>query len=143
LSAAGQDGIFRPFLTRSCRCPRCNRRVYGWIGTHIDISERKRSEGSFEAPGCREAALRNLRETQNSLIEAEKLAALAGWSRASRMRSKPHSARAEGCLRDGAEEPNVRGAGGQDAETIKPERICRGSAGRLNQLLESLTAPPD
>ena len=51
--------------------------VYGWIGTHIDISERKRSERELRsAKDAAEAALRNLRETQNSLIEAEKLAAL-------------------------------------------------------------------
>ena len=51
--------------------------VYGWIGTHIDISERKRSEREVRrARDAAEAALQNLRETQNSLIEAEKLAAL-------------------------------------------------------------------
>jgi C4-dicarboxylate-specific signal transduction histidine kinase len=51
--------------------------IYGWIGTHIDISERKRNEQEIHsARDAAEAALRNLRETQNSLIEAEKLAAL-------------------------------------------------------------------
>jgi signal transduction histidine kinase len=51
--------------------------VYGWIGTHIDISERQRNERELRrAKDAAEAALRNLRETQNSLIEAEKLAAL-------------------------------------------------------------------
>ena len=43
----------------------------------LDIGERKRSELEMrKAKDAAEAALRNLRETQNSLIEAEKLAAL-------------------------------------------------------------------
>eukprot|EP01035_Chromulina_nebulosa_P066277 gene66277-90712_t len=43
----------------------------------LDIGERKRSELEMrEAKDAAEAALRNLRETQASLIEAEKLAAL-------------------------------------------------------------------
>ncbi|MBK5653471.1 MAG: PAS domain S-box protein [Rhizobium sp.] len=43
----------------------------------LDIGERKRSEQEMrKAKDSAEAALRNLRETQNSLIEAEKLAAL-------------------------------------------------------------------
>ncbi len=43
----------------------------------LDIGERKRSEQEMrKAKDAAEAALRNLRETQNSLIEAEKLAAL-------------------------------------------------------------------
>jgi PAS domain S-box-containing protein len=43
----------------------------------LDIGERKRGEQEMrEAKDAAEAALRNLRETQNSLIEAEKLAAL-------------------------------------------------------------------
>jgi PAS domain S-box-containing protein len=43
----------------------------------LDIGERKRGELEMrQAKDAAEAALRNLRETQNSLIEAEKLAAL-------------------------------------------------------------------
>ncbi|PAY05116.1 MULTISPECIES: PAS domain S-box protein [Bradyrhizobium] len=43
----------------------------------LDIGDRKRSEQEMrKARDSAEAALRNLRETQNSLIEAEKLAAL-------------------------------------------------------------------
>ena len=43
----------------------------------LDIAERKRGEQEMrKAKDAAEAALRNLRETQNSLIEAEKLAAL-------------------------------------------------------------------
>jgi PAS domain S-box-containing protein len=77
LSLLGQDGIFRPFLTRVVPLRDAKDVVYGWIGTHIDISERKRGERELRsAKDAAEAALRNLRETQNSLIEAEKLAAL-------------------------------------------------------------------
>src|SRR5712671_3345014 len=77
LSLLGQDGIFRPFLTRVVPLRDATDAVNGWIGTHIDISERKRSERELRsAKDAAEAALRNLRETQNSLIEAEKLAAL-------------------------------------------------------------------
>jgi PAS domain S-box-containing protein len=77
LSLLGQDGIHRPFLTRVVPLRDATDAVYGWIGTHIDISERKRSERELRsAKDAAEAALRNLRETQNSLIEAEKLAAL-------------------------------------------------------------------
>ena len=77
MSLLGKDGLYRPFLTRVVPLRDSNAGVYGWIGTHIDISERKRSEQQIRsARDAAEAALRNLRETQNSLIEAEKLAAL-------------------------------------------------------------------
>jgi PAS domain S-box-containing protein len=73
----GRNGQYRPFLTRAVPLRDSTAAVYGWIGTHIDISERKRSEQELRnARDAAEAALRNLRETQNSLIEAEKLAAL-------------------------------------------------------------------
>jgi PAS domain S-box-containing protein len=77
LSLLGKDGEYRPFLTRAVPLRNPAGTVYGWIGTHIDISERKRSEQEVRAArDAAEAALQNLRETQNSLIEAEKLAAL-------------------------------------------------------------------
>jgi PAS domain S-box-containing protein len=77
LSLCARDGQYRPFLTRAVPLRDTNDAVYGWIGTHIDISERKRSEQEIRsARDAAEAALRNLPETQNSLIEAEKLAAL-------------------------------------------------------------------
>ena len=77
LSLLGKDGEYRPFLTRVVPLRDSGGVVYGWIGTHIDISERKRSEREVRrARDAAEAALQNLRETQNSLIEAEKLAAL-------------------------------------------------------------------
>jgi PAS domain S-box-containing protein len=47
------------------------------VSVALDIGERKRGELEMrKAKDAAEAALRNLRETQNSLIEAEKLAAL-------------------------------------------------------------------
>jgi PAS domain S-box-containing protein len=77
LSLRGKDAQYRPFLTRAVPLRNSTAAVYGWIGTHIDISERKRSELEIRsARDAAEAALRDLKETQNSLIEAEKLAAL-------------------------------------------------------------------
>jgi PAS domain S-box-containing protein len=77
ISLLGKDGLYRPFLTRVVPLRDLSGAVYGWIGTHIDISERKRNELEVRrARDAAEAALHNLRATQNSLIEAEKLAAL-------------------------------------------------------------------
>lgn len=77
LPLRGSDGQYRPFLTRAVPLRDLAGAVYGWIGTHIDISERKRSEQDIRsARDAAEAALRHLQETQNSLVEAEKLAAL-------------------------------------------------------------------
>src|SRR6266705_4602251 len=77
LSLRGKDGEYRPFLTRAVPLRDSAGVVYRWIGTHIDISERKRGEQEIRnARDSAETALQNLRETQNSLIEAEKLAAL-------------------------------------------------------------------
>ena len=77
LSLRGADGEYRPFLTRAVPLRDSTSSVYGWIGTHIDISERKRSEQEIRsAKDAAEFALRNQKETQSSLIEAEKLAAL-------------------------------------------------------------------
>ena len=77
LSLLGKDGMYRPFLTRVVPLRNPASAVYGWIGTHIDISDRKSSERELRrAKDAAEAALRNLRDTQHSLIEAEKLAAL-------------------------------------------------------------------
>jgi PAS domain S-box-containing protein len=52
-------------------------KVESIVSVALDIGERKRGEQEMrQAKDAAEAALRNLRETQNSLIEAEKLAAL-------------------------------------------------------------------
>lgn len=77
LSLRGKDGEYRPFLTRVVPLRDAATTIYGWIGTHIDISGRKRREQEVrDAKDAAEAALKTLRETQTSLIEAEKLAAL-------------------------------------------------------------------
>jgi hypothetical protein len=69
LSLRGKDGQYRPFLTRAVPLRDSAAAVYGWIGTHIDISERKRNEQEIRrAKDAAEATLRNLQETQNSMI---------------------------------------------------------------------------
>lgn len=73
----GQDDEDRPFLTRIIPLRDSDHAVYGWIGTHVDISERKHHEQEVRsAKDAAETALRHLQATQNSLIESEKLAAL-------------------------------------------------------------------
>jgi len=73
LSLPGRDRHYRPFLTRAIPLRNSTAAIYGWIGTHVDISERKRSEQEIRnARDAAEAALRNLREARNSLIEVEK-----------------------------------------------------------------------
>jgi hypothetical protein len=73
LSLPGRDRQYRPFLTRAIPLRNSTAAIYGWIGTHVDISERKRSEQEIRnARDAAEAALRNLREARNSLIEVEK-----------------------------------------------------------------------
>jgi PAS domain S-box-containing protein len=54
LSLRGKDGKYRPFLTRAVPLRDSAFAVYGWIGTHIDISERKR--GEQEIRSARDAA---------------------------------------------------------------------------------------
>jgi PAS domain S-box-containing protein len=77
LSLRGKDGEYRPFLTRIVPLRDSTAEIYGWIGTHIDISERKRTEQEIRlAKDVAETALRTLQETQTFLIETEKLAAL-------------------------------------------------------------------
>jgi len=77
LSLRGRDSQYRTFLTRAIPLRDANGTVYRWIGTHVDISERERNEREVRAAkAAAEAALQHLRETQHSLIEAEKLAAL-------------------------------------------------------------------
>ena len=61
----------------SCRSLDADGEIENIVTVALDIGERKRGELEMrKAKDAAEAALRNLRETQNSLIEAEKLAAL-------------------------------------------------------------------
>ena len=61
----------------SCRCSMPTASIENIVTVALDIGERKRSEQEMrKARDAAETALRNLRDTQASLIEAEKLAAL-------------------------------------------------------------------
>jgi PAS domain S-box-containing protein len=68
------------------------------VGVNVaaeEVTERKRAEAALQASeqevrrarDAAEAALRNLQETQNSLIEAENSQLWGGWSQVLRMRS--------------------------------------------------------
>ena len=71
------SGNLRHWLVNKLPLLDADGRVESIVTVALDIGERKRVEREMcEARDAAEAALRNLRETQNSLIEAEKLAAL-------------------------------------------------------------------
>jgi PAS domain S-box-containing protein len=71
------SGILRHWLVNKLPLLDADGHVESIVTVALDIAERKRSEQEMrEAKDSAEAALRNLRETQASLIEAEKLAAL-------------------------------------------------------------------
>ncbi|GAB1716217.1 MAG: multi-sensor signal transduction histidine kinase [Nitrobacter sp.] len=70
-------GVMRQWLVNKLPIRGVDGRIENIVTVALDIGDRKRSEqGMRQAKDAAEAALRNLRETQNSLIEAEKLAAL-------------------------------------------------------------------
>jgi PAS domain S-box-containing protein len=70
-------GNMRQWLVNKLPILDAHGEVENIVTVALDIGERKRSEQEMrKARDAAEAALRNLRETQNSLIEAEKLAAL-------------------------------------------------------------------
>lgn len=70
-------GTMRQWLVNKMPLPGADGQIENIVTVALDIGERKRSEHEMrKARDAAEAALRNLRETQNSLIEAEKLAAL-------------------------------------------------------------------
>ncbi|MET0723997.1 MAG: PAS domain S-box protein, partial [Tardiphaga sp.] len=70
-------GVMRQWLVNKQPLLTADGRLENIVTVALDIGERKRSEQEMrKAKDAAEAALRNLRETQNSLIEAEKLAAL-------------------------------------------------------------------
>jgi PAS domain S-box-containing protein len=71
------SGHLRHWLVNKLPLLDTNGEVESIVTVALDIGERKRGEQEMrKAKDAAEAALRNLRETQNSLIEAEKLAAL-------------------------------------------------------------------
>src|SRR5216683_3154274 len=71
------SGNVRQWLVNKLPLLDCDGEIENIVTVALDIGERKRGELEMrKAKDAAEAALRNLRETQNSLIEAEKLAAL-------------------------------------------------------------------
>jgi PAS domain S-box-containing protein len=71
------SGNLRQWLVNKLPLLDADGEIENIVTVALDIGERKRSELEMrKAKDAAEAALRNLRETQNSLIEAEKLAAL-------------------------------------------------------------------
>ena len=71
------SGAMRQWLVNKIPLLTPDGEVENIVTVALDIGERKRSEQEIlKAKDAAEAALRNLRETQNSLIESEKLAAL-------------------------------------------------------------------
>ncbi|HEY0300618.1 MAG TPA: PAS domain S-box protein, partial [Rhizomicrobium sp.] len=70
-------GNMRQWLVNKLPLLNTDGEIENIVTVALDIGERKRGEQEMrKARDAAEAALRNLRETQNSLIEAEKLAAL-------------------------------------------------------------------
>jgi PAS domain S-box-containing protein len=71
------SGVMRQWLVNKQPIHGADGRIENIVTVALDIGDRKRNEQEMrQAKDAAEAALRNLRETQNSLIEAEKLAAL-------------------------------------------------------------------
>jgi PAS domain S-box-containing protein len=71
------SGNMRQWLVNKLPLRDANGDIDNIVTVALDIGERKRGELEMRrAKDAAESALRNLRETQNSLIEAEKLAAL-------------------------------------------------------------------
>ena len=76
-----KDGTYRWFLSRALPIRNEAGEVVRWFGTNTDVTEQ------IEAENALREALQSLRETQTSLIEAEKLAALGRLVAALRTRS--------------------------------------------------------
>ncbi len=71
------SGVMRQWLVNKLPLRDSDGEIRQIVTVALDIGERKRSEQEMrKARDAAEAALQHLRETQNSLIEAEKLAAL-------------------------------------------------------------------
>ncbi|HEY0327567.1 MAG TPA: PAS domain S-box protein [Rhodopseudomonas sp.] len=74
---ADSFGVMRQWLVNKLPLHDARGEVERIVTVALDIGERKRGELEMrQAKDAAEAALKNLKETQNSLIEAEKLAAL-------------------------------------------------------------------
>jgi PAS domain S-box-containing protein len=79
-----KDGNYRWFLSRALPIRNEAGEVIRWFGTNTDVTQQIEAENALRegeqelrnARDAAEAALQNLRETQASLIEAEKFAAL-------------------------------------------------------------------
>ena len=79
-----KEGNYRWFLSRALPIRDETGEVIRWFGTNTDVTEQIEAENALReseqelrnAKDAAEAALQNLRETQASLIEAEKFAAL-------------------------------------------------------------------
>jgi PAS domain S-box-containing protein len=79
-----KDGNYRWFLSRALPIRNEAGDVIRWFGTNTDVTEQIEAETALReseqelrnARDAAEAALQNLRETQSSLVEAEKFAAL-------------------------------------------------------------------
>ncbi len=71
------SGVMRQWLVNKLPLRGTGGEIVNIVTVALDIGERKRVELEMrKAKDAAEAALRNLKETQNSLVEAEKLAAL-------------------------------------------------------------------
>jgi len=73
-------GNMRQWLVNKLPIVDADGEIENIVTVALDIADRKRGEQEMrKARDAAEAALRNLRETQNSLIEAEKLERWAAW----------------------------------------------------------------
>ena len=87
----GADGIFRPFLTRVLPLKDANGNILQWFGTNTDVTERKQAEEALkkahdsleetvkERTAELEKAYNLLKESENGLAEAQRIAHLGNW----------------------------------------------------------------
>ena len=141
LSLLGKDGQYRPFLTRVVPLRNSAGTVYGWIGTHIDISERKRSEREVhrrQGRGrSRVAASARDPEFADRGREARGARTARRRCRARDQQSAWHQP--DGRFFAGAKVQAVcLGGRGRNAQALEPERFRRCRAGRVRAVLVSL-----
>jgi PAS domain S-box-containing protein len=87
----GADGLFRPFLTRVFPLKDANGNILQWFGTNTDVTERKKAEEALKTAHDSldekvkertvelEEAYKSLKESENSLTEAQRIAHLGNW----------------------------------------------------------------